>query len=174
MTTLPAPGIALASHLIAVLDSLAECLCTAVNANQATCFCGVLPGAQVALDYAGCYEDGCQNGMGWVRLAGMYSATVTGQPSLTPGNCSVGTGVDIEMGVIRCAPQPADDGTPPSVVDQSDSSVLQVLDAAAVRAAVLCCDALNLKDTIVSGWVPIGPEGAVVGGRLTLSTIIYA
>lgn len=173
MTLTPAPGIVLASHLTAILESLADCLCTAVNANQPTCFCGVLPGAQVALDYAGCYEGGCENGMAWVRLSGMYPASAIGQANLRPGNCSVGTGVDIEVGVIRCAPQPADDGTPPSAADQATASALQLADATAAKAAVLCCDGLSLQDTIVAGWVPIGPEGAVLGGRLTLSTVLY-
>lgn len=159
-----------------VLVDLAACLCATLETEglPEPCFCGVMPGAQVALDYSGCFSDDCGgNGMAWVRLAGFYQANGPGALATQAGQCGVGLGVDIEVGVIRCISAGENDGSPPSAADMLAASLLQYADMAAMRKAFLCCTTLSLKDTVIGQYTPIGPQGGIVGGTWQIFTVVF-
>jgi hypothetical protein len=150
------------------LEQIAACVCAQIEVDglPATCFCGILPGAEVALDYAGDCADGVC-GMAWVRLIGVYPSSVIGTPSEQPGNCSHLIGMDVELGIVRCASMPDDEGNPPAPADLQADAALQVADAMALRKAATCC--APERDFILGAYIPVGPAGGLVGGFWTLS-----
>jgi hypothetical protein len=153
-----------------LLDDLSVCLCAQIlnDGLPNVCFCGVVPGDQIALDYAGNCADEC--GMAWVRNAGAYPSTVVGQPSTLPGNCSSGIGLSVELGIMRCMSVGEADGSGPSSSELEAASRLQQSDMLAMWRAVACCR--SSKDWVIVGYTPYGPEGGLVGGTLTISALV--
>jgi len=158
-----------------LLTDIAACLCVTLEewGLPPTCFCGVLPGQTVAIDYfGGCDDESCGNGMAWVRLAALYPAQIVGVPMQTPGNCDSTLGMDLEIGVVRCISAGEDDGSPVSPEELAASTYLQSQDALAMRAAMACCSPLTSKDFILGAYTPYGPDGLVVGGTWTAVVVI--
>lgn len=150
------------------LEQIAACVCAQIEVDELpkTCFCGILPGAEVAWDYTGdCGEGTC--GMAWVRLISVYPSSVIGTPDESAGNCSALIGMDVEIGIARCVSQPDDDGNPPAPADLQADAALQVADAMALRKAAVCC--APEKDFILGPYIPVGPSGGLVGGVWTIS-----
>lgn len=152
----------------AALEQVAACLCIQIAADDlpGLCFCGVVSGAQVALDYGGGTE-GCQEGCGmaWVRLVTLYPSSAAGVPSEEAGNCGEGLGIEIEVGIVRCAWTPDEDGAGPTEADLLSDTELQVADAMTMRRAIICC--APAKDINMGVYTPYGPQGATVGGFWT-------
>lgn len=152
-----------------ILADLAACLCSQIIADglPAVCVCGVVPGIQASLDYAGDCTDAC--GQAWVRLITSYPSTIIGQPSERPGNCGTSIGIEVEMGIARCVD--VGDGTnPPDPLNLAASAVLQSADMMAMWRAVACCR--HSKDFAIGTYLPSGPAGGLVGGVLTLSILV--
>lgn len=152
-----------------ILDDLSTCLCAQILTDglPPTCFCGVVPGADVALDYAGDCDEAC--GMAWVRLATTYPSASVGTPVEQPGNCAVGIGLEVEMGVVRCID--VGEGTsPPDLATLRAAAALQTADMLAMWRAVACCR--QSKDWAIGQYTPYGPEGGVVGGVLGLNILV--
>lgn len=150
-----------------ILSGLAACLCAQITEDDSpeTCFCGVIPGGGVVADYAGDCDD--VNGMAWVRLITSYPAQSVGQALQQVGNCSVGVGIDVEIGMLRRYPLDAealDEATLLELVDQ------QIKDMHTMRKAVQCCagNSFGNKDYILGSYTPVGPDGDLVGGTWTL------
>lgn len=146
-----------------VLPALAGCLCEQIEAdgNGSVCFCGVVPGSAMIADYGGedCDEVGC--GSGWVRLAAMYPSQTVGIADQSLGNCGIGIGVDIEVGLVRCFGM---DEQPPTEEEVLEATMLQMADAETVRKAIQCCGILRRPDYILGQYTPIGPQGGLLGG----------
>jgi hypothetical protein len=164
------PGLPYESRVSQVLDDLAVCLCAQIEIDglPPTCFCGVMPGAEVALDYAGDCEVRC--GMAWVRMIAAYPSTSVGAAAERPGNCSAGVGIDIEMGIVRCL-DVGDGGQPPSPDAMAGSARLQSADMMAMWRAVVCCNGSN--DWMMGQYQPYGPEGALVGGMFQIAVTVF-
>ena len=154
-----------------ILVNLAECLCTQIRDSglPEPCFCGILSGFEVAYDYCdGCDDGTC--GQAWVRLNQMYPSRAFPAPDVDQGKCTSPLAFEIVVGIVRCAPQPGDDGTPPNVGDQFATAQLVTADAMAMRRAIMCCaEANHGRDYLLGTYAPVGPEGGCVGG--TWSTI---
>ena len=153
------------------VGELAECLCAQIqdpeNGVPDVCFCGIVPGEQAVGNYAGDCNTVC--GMAWVRLVGMYPMSAIGVPDSTAGNCGVGVGIDVEMGILRCISIGGEDGSLPSPVEMLEATQLQIADALIMRKAVLCCDAIPSKEAILAVYTPTGPLGGLVGGTMQVS-----
>lgn len=150
------------------LLALATCLCAEIEDHPVTpkvCFCGVVPGEEVSFDYSGDCETAC--GMAWVRLLGAYPSAVIGEATNVPGNCGSMLGMDVEIGIIRCVQGMDEQGNPPSADALLESAMWQWEDMATIRRAVLCCS--GSKDFLLGAYVPIGPQGGLVGGAWTVS-----
>jgi hypothetical protein len=150
--------------------ALAECLCQQITADGLpdVCFCGVLPGADVAFDYCAPCDEVGHCGQAWVRLVEMFPSKVFPVPD-AEGNCSSLLAFQLAVGIVRCAPVPDDDGTPPSMEDQFDTTGLVMADAMAIRRAILCCATANRnRDYLLGPYLPVGPEGGCVGGAWTV------
>ena len=147
-----------------ILNSLAACLCAQIEADGSpkTCFCGVIPGATAVQEYG----TDCDNldGMAWVRLALTYPSSAVGVQSQQVGNCSVGIGVDIEVGIMRTIPMDA----LPDEAELLAANQQQVKDVLTIRKAIACCPDLHSKDFILGSYTPSGPLGGLVGGAWTV------
>lgn len=155
--------------LSVVIEALATCLCNQIAEDglKKTCFCGVIPGDSVPVDMVtkGC---GSANGAAFVRLVNTYPSSEVGVASLQPGNCAVGQGFDLEIGIFRCFPLDRGGKSPkPSVL--LEQSKLQMADEQAMRRALSCCDWLDAKDFVTGLYAPVGPEGGIIGGTIPLS-----
>lgn len=155
-----------------VLAELATCLCRQIKADGLPdlCFCGVVPGDAASDQYTG---DCSNDGMAWVRLITAYPANAVGEPLETPNNCGFGMGLDIELGIMRCVPVGSDDGDPPTAEELLAATDAQVANMMAMQKAVICCPAINMRDTRLNSYVPIGPEGGLNGGTWTISTLVF-
>lgn len=153
----------------AVVEALATCLCAQILADGTpkTCFCGVIPGAAIPMDMVtGTCKDA--DGMAFVRLVNTYPANQVGVQNLEPGNCAVGQGVDLEVGIIRCFPLTRSGGSPKPDVLLARTK-LQIADERTMRRAINCCEWLDAQDFVVGLYTPIGPEGGVLGGTIPIS-----
>ena len=131
------------------------------------CFCGIVPGADVALDYAGDCDDVC--GMAWVRLVTAYPSVHRAARRNGPATARAGIGIDVEIGIVRCID--VGDGTdPPDPADLAAAAVLQIADMMAMWRAVTCCR--PSKDWIIGTYTPFGPQGGLVGGTLPLAILV--
>lgn len=166
--TVTAPPV-VPNRISVLLSDLATCLCAQIIEDELppTCFCGVVPGDEVAMDYAGDCDDAC--GMAWVRLVNAYPSTSIGSPIERPGNCAVGIGVEVVLGIARCIPL-GDNGEPPDPTDLAAASVLQQADMMAMWRAVSCCR--SSKDWAIGNYTPFGPQGGLVGGILSLAILV--
>lgn len=157
-----------------VADRLAACLCAQlVETSAPVACCCLMPGSQVAWD-------DCERGQAWVRVARVYRLGGTFPAAATAsddGNCGGlgGWAAVLELGVLRCMPQPDEGGALPSCDANRDVARLVLADAQAMRRAVRCCDwraGCVPPDArmLLGDWLPAGPEGGCVGGT-TLVTV---
>jgi hypothetical protein len=153
------------------VGELALCLCEQIqdpdNGVPDVCFCGVVPGDQAIGNYAGDCNDKC--GMAWVRLVSVYPMSSVGVINPEPGNCGVGLGVDIEMGIFRCISVGDEQGNLPSPAELLEATQLQIADALVMHKAVRCCTAIPSKEAIIGPYTPVGPLGGLVGGTVQVS-----
>lgn len=149
------------------MRDLAACLCAQCEDDSLPplCFCGIVPGQEVALEYHGNCEDVC--GMAWVRMTALYPASGVGAVNTSPGNCGSLVGVDVELGIMRCMPVGEADGSPPTADQLQAAAELQVKDALALWAAVQCCQAS--ADFLIGQYTPFGPSGGIIGGTLEVN-----
>lgn len=144
----------------AIVD-LTTCLCSSVEdaGLPSMCFCGLVPGESVAWDYIS--ESG--EGMAWVRVMNIYpSAAFPAADTTLRSSCASPLAAQVEMGILRCAPMPDDDGTPPSMAAQWEATRLQMADMRAMYSAIRCC--YDRQEHMVLGqYNPLGPQGGVFG-----------
>lgn len=161
----------LANILADTVEALATCLCAQLLAagTPRLCFCGLVSGTEVPLDLA-TSAGKCRNanGFAFIRLASTYPSTQVGVADLTPGNCAKSQGLDLEVGVFRCYPVMRDGSNPPPD-KMLASTKLQYADEQTMRKAISCCGWLEPEDFVVGLYVPIGPEGGIVGGTIPIS-----
>jgi hypothetical protein len=147
-----------------LMVELRDCLCETLTTRglmPGDCFCGIVPGQQATWDY--------MTGMAWVRLDSVVPSAVFPNQSFDLNNCGTTLAAEIEVGVIQCTPGPSADGSPPSQLQQFESSRLQIATMAAIRSAILCCDDNSDLDLILGAYEPQGPNGNLVGGTWRVS-----
>ena len=146
-------------RIVLALDALATCVCEQLATTGAgpTCWCGLYPGAAVSWEHCGeC--DGGVCGMGYVRLARVFPYNTFPQ-GVIDLRCASPLAWAVEIGALRCLPQPAD-GEPPSPEIAAEATVNQMLDARAIWEAMKCCG----LEIGIETYIPVGPEGGCVGG----------
>lgn len=152
------------------LTLLAACLCAQIqdpeNGVPDVCFCGIVPGEAIPVEYAGDCDSKC--GIAWVRMTNLYPSNGVGAAFTQPGNCDVGLGMDVELGILRCI-SVGTEREGPTPEELHEAAQLAIADAMLIRKAVYCCDAINPRDLILGQYTPLGPEGGLVGGAFVLS-----
>jgi hypothetical protein len=161
-------------------DGLRACFCDQLAQVSAPVGCCCLwPGQEVAWD-------DCTPGQAWVRVVQVYPLSnrfPIPDDGLGVGPCgsSGGWAVVLELGAIRCMPQPQSNGTLPRCQEYSDTARLVLADAHAMRRAVQCCDwrstctpNADLEEGLLFGaWQPVGPQGGCTGGVMSVTVQAY-
>lgn len=165
MATAPAPPepLPVSAWLSAKMVDLLACACSSLETYGVgpVCWCGLQTGETT---WEGCGE--CDNGacgMSYVRLVRAFPYTAF--PAIEElTHCDTAVGFDLELGAMRCVPVNEDgSGLTPS---QSLSLALDtVADMGALHRAISCC--FDIDPTNLVEWVPLGPQGACVGGAWT-------
>lgn len=158
----------LAERINGTLLDLAACLCERIESDglPPPCYCGVVPGDAIAVDYIAACED--QDGLAFVRLAQVYPASRVGVIDQRLNNCGTGFGIEAEVGIIRSAPPWGEEGEPPDEAANLAGSVLLVQDMAAIVGAIQCCFADHGIDYIVQGYRPTILGGALGGSYVVM------
>ena len=133
-----------------------------VDGSPEPCWSGIVAGQAVDLGLAGV---DCDGGMVWVRLAQAYPSQSIGQVAQSLGNCSVGTGFDLEMGIIRPIELTEEGPDPAQALADAEQ---QMKDMQTMRRALVCCSSFHPKDFILGSYQPYGPLGGVLGGTWTI------
>src|SRR5262245_40896524 len=142
MTTPPIAPPLPDTHVLPVAYALLDCLCVEVAASPGgePCFCGLVPGSSVAMDWCDCSAGSDRCGMAYVRLDTIYPSARFPLPMGEPGNCAVKMAARFQVGTFRCVPVADGDGrNPPSAEAQSAAVEIQLGDMAAIRRAIDCC-----------------------------------
>lgn len=165
-----------------LLQSLRDCLCveTQKTITGPVCRC------YIAWDQGIPVMDGCdcecsiegRTGVGdaWVRLVSVapdLGQGVGGGPTGGIGwdstVCFLGWVATIELGIVRCHPQPEDATKPLPAQTNSDVSLWRVSDFAAMRRAWKCCPALEDLTSLPVLFTPLGVMANCSGGTLTIN-----
>src|SRR6478736_1573141 len=155
--------------IITLMSDLSACLCAelatmAGTEDPPTCFCTPIPGSFPGQAYMGQGED-----IAWVRLADMFPSNTPAQQNNVPLAMVAASTLIVEMGVMRCF-SPNRDGSW-SQEELHDLWLIQMRDLGAMQRAIQCCTGRSWDDNqvVVVNYVPVGPEGDVVGGRIPLA-----
>lgn len=152
-------------------DALLTCLVDALaqNPNPPARAC-LRVGEEVRQDMS-IYEDECCDGLAYVKINQVYPSATFPDILEDATNCAIDAwGVDLEMGVFRCAP--TGEIAELATCEQWSAATSQVhFDAAAMRAAVACFRAQQTPgdELLVRPWIPLGPAGGCTGGTQIVS-----
>lgn len=141
--------------VIAARDALAA---TDEGAPNRSC---VYNGGQVA-------ADDCCDGQLYGRWERTYLTKNFPTPLIDAMRCTGGTmlGVELAVGILRCAPTLHDDGTPPTCDEIAESAQLLHIDAATIMEAVVCTLEDNEIEWVFRSQGPLGTEGGCVGSEI--------
>lgn len=113
----------------------------------------------------------CCAGLAWVRVAGIVPSSGQNWPAqdLAPQKCGTAQyAVELEMGVVRCAPV-ATAQSIPSADTWNISAIDTLADFAAMDRAI-CCFLDGFRGLALPGaWSPLAVQGMCVGGIMTLT-----
>lgn len=117
--------------------------------------------------------DACCDGFAYVAFMRAFPAWDFPLADQRMGNCHSRIAVEVEVGVIRCAPGLSDDQTSPwpSLGAVNDSSVQVMADAQAMMLALLVFlnDPPIDGDALLGSATAYGPEGGCVGTTVTVT-----
>lgn len=154
------------------LVGLLGCLTTAIGGlDQGVCRLTIEPGS-VAFDICDVSGDGLNNGQAWVRETNRYPSDVFPVQSQQANPCGGMTAMAIELGIVRCALKPDDNGTPPDPDAVTAQAQSLGLDGAALKWAMCCAfggssPAVPGTAVVLGPLTPVGPQGGCVGRLLT-------
>lgn len=152
---------------VALLECLQEALLA--NDNPPARFC-LRVGEEVRQDLS-IYEDECCDGLAYVKVNQVFPSATFPEVLDSPTNCAVDMwGVDLEMGVFRCAPTGAMEELP--TCDQWNVATSQVhYDGEAMRRAIACFRGQLVPgdEVVARAWLPLGAGGGCTGGTQTVT-----
>lgn len=140
------------ARITEALQSLQECVDEALCK---TCPTIILAGAQ-PLHIGG-------SDMSWVRLVNSYPSKRFPSQDAEATSCSSPLAYVLEVGIVRCIPM-QNRAPLPTASDMTKTALRLSEDMTSVRRAIGCCLDDEEWDILLGNWVPIGPQGAVVGG----------
>lgn len=151
-----------------VLAELVACLCAALG-ETAPCFCGLLVGDDLPVEYVGRCEAETGDpacGVAYVRVMTAYPTENFPEPLARP-TCNMAMAYTVGVGVLRCAEVGGDDGSPVDPAEVERITLLQLSDMKAIRRAIQCClmSSFPEVDHVLGSFTPFPQEGDVVGGE---------
>lgn len=117
-------------------------------------------------------EDECCQGSAWIRVVSI-TPTDTFPAAAGVGNCGpYALAVEIELGILRCAPTRSDIDPSMIVTGQQhyDAARLVMNDAAALRRTACCIAALeDVGNYLIGQWTPQQVEANCMGGTMNMT-----
>lgn len=150
-----------------MLNDFVACVCAELAAiGRPACACCLVWGDSVPpADFCDCDCNG-GHGQAWVRVV-RWDPPLTSNPQLRRRCVPWLLRVWVEVGVYRCVPAVAEDGTSaPSCDDRTGSAWGFIADARALRTAAACCQALDGKTIDFLQQEPTGNRGGCGGVSL--------
>jgi hypothetical protein len=162
----------MAADLTTTMDTLTECVCTALEtAGRPACDCGLTIGVP-AQGPAGCCEDcGGVGGNVATFLERVYPVDpTTYEQVVRREDCKPGAvAADISVTLVRCYPSMDAQGRMPSLETTTEYAHNLNTDIAAVWAALKCCDTpIVFRDSAIQG----DPEGGCAGFVIRVSVLV--
>ncbi len=156
-------------RLSAIVGDLVECMCDrlAVEGAGPLCFCGLMPGGAVAWDYCG-QCSGATCGMGYVTVVTVYPYESFPEQSAY-SKCDRPLAATLTIGALRCAPIPAEDGTLPGEVEQTEAALAAIADMDALYSTIVCC---KFAEVSVGAYIPLAAAGGCMGGAWELTVAL--
>lgn len=150
------------TSFLPVQAALLGCLDTAVaDLTNPPAIVAPRYGEQVVFDMAQ-NADLCCDGFAWVRMGNAVPE------SSNPAGCGMLWQLDLEMGLVSCAPM-GDDMNIVSELQHVTANATIVEGFMALRRAICCFRDLALYNFRVGPWQPAGPAGGCMGSSVTLT-----
>lgn len=164
MALSPAQEAALAKlKIYPVLMELVACLCDSLG-ESAPCFCGLLIGDDLPVEYAG----ECDDGAGYIRVTTAFPSANIPEPDQLLDTHAVRS-YAIGVGVLRNAPY-GEGVEPPEAAEVQEHSLVLLADHQLAWEAIVCCfqrkydGELNMTAPV---WTPFPNQGGIDGGEWT-------
>lgn len=157
-----------------ILAELSACLCSALGDGK-PCFCGIVVGNDIPVDYVGACEDengDASCGVAYVRVTGAYPTSKFPEAQIA-ATCNLAMAYNIAVGVLRCFPIGEEDGGPVNSEDFKSLNLELLGDMKAIRRAIQCCfqRAYPHVKMVMGTFTPISVEGGVAGGEWPISVL---
>jgi hypothetical protein len=159
-------------------ELLLDCLCTVTGQlANAPGNCCLRIGSEIPAD-VDLFTDLCCEGLGYVSIGDIFVSDVfPGEDSTrqAAGCGIVSWGVNLRVGIMRCAPAGGPNGEMPSCADWTEAALQNFVDAQALRATA-CCFLSALPDlpnmsgmsVVVGRQIQANPSGGCVERYMTL------
>lgn len=150
-----------------VLDELRMCLCLALGPDATPCFCGIIVGEGIPVEYAGDCED-C--GAAYVRLVTAFPSNVFPVPDQEP-RCTAVMAYTVAVGIARCLPAGRSNGEPPTPDEVEEAARQALADMQAIRQAIRCCFGSKFEDLdhVLGTFTPAPAGSGVSGGEMVVT-----
>ncbi|UDL15405.1 hypothetical protein SEA_PEPE25_30 [Microbacterium phage Pepe25] len=144
-----------------VLAELSACLCNQIEGES--CFCGIIVGNDIPLEYAGL---DCDTQVAYVRLISAYPSVDFPEQDAT-ASCVSLMAYSVAVGIVRVWDNAEQDGSPREAKDVIELSRLMLSDMAKIRRTIQCCFGDKFEDIeyIVGAYTPLSGVQGVAGGE---------
>lgn len=144
-----------------ILAELSACLCAQIP--EETCFCGIIVGNDIPLEYAGL---SCDSEIAYVRLIGAYPSVDFPEQDAT-ASCVSLMAYSVAVGIVRIWDNTDEDGGPRAAEDVAELSRLMLSDMAKIRRTIQCCFGDKFEDIeyVVGAYTPLSGVQGVAGGE---------
>ena len=149
------------SVIYPLATELSQCLCAELG-DASPCFCGVIVGEDIPVEYAGDCED-C--GAAYVRVTQAFPSTTAFPAPDEQGRCGSLIAFILSVGVVRCVPVGDNAGNPPTPEEMAEVARQALADQAAIRRAITCCFGEKYEDAqyVLGTMTPLPNTGGVMG-----------
>lgn len=151
-------------------ERIRDCLCEMLEDSLPVKCCCIWYGDSVPWD--DCSAEGDREGMAWVRIETDYATDNFPNPIVRPSPCGGMDGwtVQLELGVMRCAPTVNANGLLPDCEANTGAAWKAAHDKHLMRRVLMCCDWRdNDQQFVIGQWRPQGGEGGCQGGVLPVT-----
>jgi hypothetical protein len=151
---------------------LRDCLCARLAADTiggAVCRCSLMAGDSAIADVCETDPVTGANGQAWVRVVRVFLSREFPQPATDAYNACTGGlwAAEYELGVLRCAVGPDDEGQPPSAAQLNAEAAMVMDDAYALRLTAECC-LPPVFPRLAADWTPRS-SGGCTGGTVSVT-----
>lgn len=144
-----------------ILAELSACLCAQIP--EETCFCGIIVGNDIPLEYAGL---ACDSEIAYVRLIGAYPSVDFPEQDAA-ATCVSLMAYSVAVGIVRVWDAADHDGEAKPAEELVEMARLQLADMAKIRRTIQCCFGDKFEDIeyVVGAYTPLSGAQGVVGGE---------